>query len=149
MTDDPRITSFDRDPEEFPDRSRKQERDENGRPLAPMPRYFLLHISIVIGGIVLWLVVLSVLFGSLPRSVFGIPVMVLVLIFYGWMLFTFLHYRQARQEEVLQLLAAAVEARVPLAPALRTYLEERPVDSPTAAASIVSCVATPGTACSA
>src|SRR5215469_12646495 len=45
---------------------------------------------------------------------------------YGWMLFAFLHYRQCRQEEFLQVVAAAAEAEAPLAPALWAYLRDRP-----------------------
>jgi type II secretory pathway component PulF len=45
---------------------------------------------------------------------------------YGWMLFTFLHYRQCRQEEFLQVLTAAAVAEAPLAPALEAYLRDRP-----------------------
>jgi type II secretory pathway component PulF len=42
------------------------------------------------------------------------------------MLFAYLHYHQARQEEFLQLLTTAVESEAPLAPALWSYLSDRP-----------------------
>lgn len=45
---------------------------------------------------------------------------------YAWMLFAFLHYRQNRQEEFLQVITAAAEAEAPLAPALVAYLLDRP-----------------------
>src|SRR5438132_6635468 len=45
---------------------------------------------------------------------------------YSWMLFAFLHYRQCRQEEFLQVMIAAAEAEAPLAPALAAYLDDRP-----------------------
>jgi type IV pilus assembly protein PilC len=45
---------------------------------------------------------------------------------YGWMLFAYLHYRDCRQEEFLEVLAAAAEAHAPLAPALWAYLRDRP-----------------------
>lgn len=57
---------------------------------------------------------------------YGIPFVFLLLMVYGWMLFAFLHYRQARQEEVLQLLSTAAESQAPLAPALWAYLRDRP-----------------------
>jgi type II secretory pathway component PulF len=56
----------------------------------------------------------------------GLLLILFVGLFYGWMLFAFLHYRQGRQDEFLHLLTTAVEANVPLAPALWTYLEDRP-----------------------
>jgi type II secretory pathway component PulF len=59
----------------------------------------------------------------------GYPSLLLLLVLatlYGWMLFAFLHYRQARQEEFLQVLAAAAEAEAPLAPALWAYVRDRP-----------------------
>ena len=56
----------------------------------------------------------------------GLLFFLLVGLFYGWMLFAFFHYRRGRQEEFLHLLATAVEAEVPLAPALAAYLEDRP-----------------------
>ncbi len=45
---------------------------------------------------------------------------------YGWMLFAYWHYRDCRQEEFVQVLAAAAEAQAPLAPALWAYLDDRP-----------------------
>src|SRR5262245_43131504 len=45
---------------------------------------------------------------------------------YGWMLSAYLHYRQGRQVELVQLLTAAAKAGAPLAPALRAYLADRP-----------------------
>jgi type IV pilus assembly protein PilC len=56
----------------------------------------------------------------------GLILLLFVFLFYGWMLFAYLHYRQGRQEEFLQLIGAAVEAELPLAPALESYLRERP-----------------------
>jgi type II secretory pathway component PulF len=49
-----------------------------------------------------------------------------VFLFYGWMLFAFLYYRQARQEEFLHLLETAVETEMPLAQALWAYLQDQP-----------------------
>ncbi|MBI3406987.1 MAG: type II secretion system F family protein [Planctomycetes bacterium] len=53
-------------------------------------------------------------------------VLVVVLAFYGWVFYAFLHYRYFRQEEVLQLLRGVGEGNAPLAPALRAYVYDRP-----------------------
>ena len=57
---------------------------------------------------------------------FGLPLLLLVSFFYGWMLFVYFSYRRGRQEEFLNLLITAAESGTPLAPALRAYLEDRP-----------------------
>ena len=56
----------------------------------------------------------------------GVPLLLFGTLCYGWMLFAYLHYHQARQEEFLQLLTTAVESEAPLAPALWSYLSDRP-----------------------
>ncbi len=68
-------------------------------------------------------VILTVVAG--PVSILG---WLVLLLFYGWMLFAFLHYRHGRQEELWQVLTAAVEAEAPLPQALRAYLRDRPRD---------------------
>src|ERR1700752_1717952 len=40
----------------------------------------------------------------------------------GWLLYAFLRYRQIRQEELLQVIAAAVETNLPIGAAVRSYL---------------------------
>jgi type IV pilus assembly protein PilC len=45
---------------------------------------------------------------------------------YGCLIFAYWHYRDCRQEEFLQVLAAAADAQAPLAPALWAYLHDRP-----------------------
>jgi type II secretory pathway component PulF len=57
----------------------------------------------------------------------ALPLFLLVILAYGWVLFAFFHYRFGRQDEFLHLLTTAVEADAPLAPALRAYLEDRPL----------------------
>lgn len=44
----------------------------------------------------------------------------------GWLAYAFLRYRQIRQEEILHVITAAVESNLPIGPALRSYLAERP-----------------------
>jgi general secretion pathway protein F len=46
----------------------------------------------------------------------------------GLLIYAYRRYRQGRQEEVFQVMATAVEANMPLAPALRAYLLDRPSD---------------------
>lgn len=56
----------------------------------------------------------------------GLLFFLVTALFYGWVLYAFLNYRQGRQEELLHLMTTAVEAQVPLAPALWVYLDDRP-----------------------
>lgn len=57
---------------------------------------------------------------------FAVPVVVYLVVMLGWMAFAFVRYRIARQDEMLQVLTSAVELNLPLAPAVRAYLHERP-----------------------
>jgi type II secretory pathway component PulF len=56
----------------------------------------------------------------------GVPVIAFLVLMYGWIVYVFLRYRQARQTELLHVILASVEAQLPLAPALRAYLRDRP-----------------------
>jgi type IV pilus assembly protein PilC len=59
---------------------------------------------------------------------FGPPgglLFLLLLLFYGWMVQTFVRYRTSRQEELLFLLATTIDQGAPLAPALHAYLGDR------------------------
>jgi general secretion pathway protein F len=55
-----------------------------------------------------------------------LPLLLLMGLAYGWMLWAYLHYRIGRQDEFLQLLIVTAEAGAPLAPALGAYLRDRP-----------------------
>jgi type II secretory pathway component PulF len=57
---------------------------------------------------------------------YWIAVLLVVAMYYGWVLLTHLHYREGRRNELLDLLATAAEAGMPLPQALRAYLEDRP-----------------------
>lgn len=60
----------------------------------------------------------------------GLPASVLfVTLVSGWLMYAFLHYRQIRQEELLQVVAAAVETNLPIGEAVRAYLAERPSEA--------------------
>src|SRR5262245_36400190 len=67
-------------------------------------------------------VLITLFFGGFLPGIF------FILLFYGWVVYAFLRYREARQSELLQVLAASVEAKLPLAPALQAYVDERPHD---------------------
>lgn len=56
----------------------------------------------------------------------GLPFILLLMFGAGWVVYTFVRYRAARQRELLDVLATAVELDQPLAPALRAYLRDRP-----------------------
>jgi type IV pilus assembly protein PilC len=61
-------------------------------------------------------------------AVFGrlVPLIPVLMIPLGVLVYAYRRYRQGRQEEVFELIATAVESNVPLAPAIRAYLLDRP-----------------------
>jgi type II secretory pathway component PulF len=56
------------------------------------------------------------------------PILIVLMLGFGLLLYAYRRYRQGRQEEVFQIIATAVESNVPLAPALRAYVLDRPVE---------------------
>src|SRR5205814_4646367 len=81
-------------------------------------------LSVMVGGMFLLALVVGGLFlTGLGQTILLLP---FALLGGGWMVYAFLRYRQARQDELLQVLATAVEANLPLAPAVRAYLRDRP-----------------------
>src|SRR2546426_10718022 len=50
-----------------------------------------------------------------------------VVVVYCWILYAYLYYRHCRREELLQLLAGSAEDGIPLAPAVRAYVQDRPL----------------------
>src|SRR6516225_7949243 len=78
--------------------------------------YVLLLFALIVG---LFLVDLA------PWAVMLVLVMILAS---GWLLYAYRRYRQRRQEEVFQVIATAVESKMPLGPALQAYLLDRPRD---------------------
>src|SRR5881409_3007 len=85
----------------------------------------LLIVLLIMGGALAGLVVVG---GLLVWLGFGqpLPMLLVVILGRGLCLYAHLRYRQARQDELLQVLATAVEADLPLAPAVRSYLRDRP-----------------------
>jgi len=62
----------------------------------------------------------------LALGILGLLPVVGLTLFYGWVLFAYLHYRQTRQAELLHVLTTAADGGMPLADALRAYLLDRP-----------------------
>jgi len=77
----------------------------------------------IVGGIILLYLMLGV---PAFAGIGGVVGTMLLLLVNGWALYAFLRYRQGRQDELTQVLAAAVAGQLPLAPAVRSYLEDRP-----------------------
>lgn len=86
-------------------------------------RKFLAFLSVTAAVVVLLFLFLMIVAGL---GAIGLPLLLILGLIYGWMLFAFLHYRAGRQDELMHLLVAATEANAPLAPALRAYLRDRP-----------------------
>src|SRR6184192_871145 len=66
---------------------------------------------------------LALIYGGLAPA---LPLLLILMLFYGWVLSAYVHYRQGRRDELLHLLSAAAESQAPLAPALWAYLRDRP-----------------------
>jgi type II secretory pathway component PulF len=85
-----------------------------------------LRVLALVGSCIAYAVLLLVMLYFLGLGYASVLVLLILAAAYGWMLFAYLHYRDCRQEEFLQVLAAAAEAQAPLAPALWAYLHDRP-----------------------
>lgn len=85
---------------------------------------FAMSILLVSGAVLGFAVFLAVFVGLF--RIHSVTLLLLFCFFYGWMLFAYLHYRHGRQAEFVRLLVTVTEAGAPLAPALRSYLRDRP-----------------------
>lgn len=56
----------------------------------------------------------------------GLPLLLVVLLANGWAVYAFLRYRQGLQDELLAVLTATAEARMPLVSGVDAYLDSRP-----------------------
>lgn len=56
----------------------------------------------------------------------GLMPLFLLMLIYGWMVYAYLEYRECRHVELAHLLCTAADSQAPLAPALRSYLADRP-----------------------
>jgi len=88
-------------------------------------RQVILNFLTILGLVIALVLLVGVLF-FLIGPYFGTVALGIVSAFYGWVFFAFFHYRQARQAELIHVLRTATEAEMPLAPALRAYLRDRP-----------------------
>lgn len=61
-----------------------------------------------------------------PLGAGALPLLLVATMFYAWVVYAFLHYRQGRQEEFVQFLVATTEAKAPLVQALDAFLRDRP-----------------------
>ncbi len=91
--------------------------------MGTLPKILLTFVVIAGGLLVLGLVVAGLLALGAP---IGLPLLFFVILAIGWVVYAFLRYRQARQDEFLQVITTAIEARLPLGPAIRAYLNDRP-----------------------
>src|SRR5438552_1298682 len=55
-----------------------------------------------------------------------VPATFLLVVVFGWLIYAYRHYRQARQDELLQVVTTATEAGLPLAPAVWAYWADQP-----------------------
>jgi type II secretory pathway component PulF len=92
-----------------------------------MPYRILKVLAWILGTLVfLGILVSGFAFGG---SAIGVPLILFIVIVAGWFVYVFFRYRFVRQEEIVQVLSAAAEAKLPLAPALRAYVRDRPMES--------------------
>src|SRR6516162_9071008 len=70
------------------------------------------------------LVLLTVL--AMTLGYFGVIIFFVIMSVYGWVLFSFVHYRNGRQDELVQVLITAAESNAPMSSALWAYILDRP-----------------------
>jgi type IV pilus assembly protein PilC len=84
----------------------------------------LVVFLLIIGGLLL-LVFIELMLRAIGIAT-GIIGELLLVLSNGWAIYAFLRYRQGRQDELAQVLTAAVNAGAPLAPAVKSYVNDRP-----------------------
>lgn len=94
--------------------------------LKAIPRWLIVFFLINVG--VALTVLLDVLLWNMSRGLLVIGNAMFLTS--CWALYAFLRNRQIRQDELVQVLAAAVASQLPLAPTLRSYLAGRPQRGP-------------------
>ncbi len=83
-----------------------------------------LNILAVVGTVVIVLALIAVLLGAFQLG--GVLPVIVLAVYFTWIFYARMQYRYCRRVELLYLLAGAAEEGVPLAPALRAYLKDRP-----------------------
>ena len=79
-----------------------------------------------LGVFFLWVGGIGAVLADEDALILVLPLILLLGVAYGWILFVYIHYRQGRQDEFLNLLTTVAESGAPLVPALRAYLLDRP-----------------------
>jgi type II secretory pathway component PulF len=81
-------------------------------------------LALIAGSLLLLgLVAVGLIMAGVPV---GLPLLLFGMLGIGWVAYAYFRYRQARQDELLQVITAALEAGLPLSPAIRAYLRDRP-----------------------
>jgi type II secretory pathway component PulF len=82
----------------------------------------------VLGWIVGTMLVLSLIgFGLFEGGMsIGVPFVLFFIVAIGWLSYVYFRYRFVRQDELVQVLASAAAANMPLIPAIRAYVRDRP-----------------------
>src|SRR5262245_14574512 len=87
-------------------------------------RKVLLVLAVIAGSVILLgLVAVGLVMAGAPVA---LPLILFGMLGLGWVAYAYFRYRQARQDELLQVITTALEAKLPLAPAIRAYLRDRP-----------------------
>jgi len=87
------------------------------------PRAAFVYLQITVGLSLMVLFVWGTVQAGAGIGVFGEIISILL---NGWAIYAFLRYRQSRQDELAHVIGAAVAGGLPLAPALRSCLADRP-----------------------
>ena len=83
------------------------------------PYFTLRTLAKIAGGLLVLALFTMTAGGFLVVGVFGF-------FLNGWVLYAFLRYRESRQDELYQVIRAAIDRQVPLGPAIESYLRDRP-----------------------
>jgi protein transport protein HofC len=87
-------------------------------------RKTILVLLALVGSVVLLgLVAVGMVMAGAP---IGLPLILFGMLGLGWVGYAYFRYRQARQDELLQVMTTALEANLPLSQAIRAYLRDRP-----------------------
>ena len=84
----------------------------------------LIKIAQIIGGFAVFGLMIWVPVAA--GAGFGVFSVVFLLFVNGWAVYAFIHYRQSQQDEMAQLIGAAVAGGIPLGRAVRSYLDDQP-----------------------
>jgi type II secretory pathway component PulF len=87
-------------------------------------RKVMVVLAAIVGSVLLLtLVAVGLIMAGAP---IGLPAILFGALGIGWVAYAYFRYKQARQDELLQVMTAALEAGLPLSPAIRAYVHDRP-----------------------